>query len=65
MYLADMRALPTTAPKVFNEFVAGRLSIERTEGKFKHVNPIAKVSGGSAYLHLRVVYVLFVAQGSV
>ena len=53
--LADIRALPTTAPEVFNEFVAGRFSIKRTEGKFKqmatnqaleHVNRIAKVSGG-------------------
>ena len=55
VYLADMRALPTTAPEVFNEFVAGRFSIKRTEGKFKqvaidhaleHINRIAKMSGG-------------------
>ena len=55
VYMADMRALPTTAPEVFNEFVAGRFSIKITDGKFKqlatdqaleHVNRIAKVSGG-------------------
>jgi hypothetical protein len=54
VYLADIRALPTIAPDVFNEFVAGRFLIKRTEGKFKHVatdqalkriNRIANVSG--------------------
>ena len=34
VYLADMKALPTTAPEVFNEFVAGRFTIKRTEGRF-------------------------------
>lgn len=55
VYLADMMALPTTAPEVHREFIAGCFSIKRTEGKFKqvasdqaleHVNRIAKVSGG-------------------
>ena len=55
VYLADMKALPTTAPEVFNEFVADRFTIKRTEGRFKqvaidqvleHINRIAKVNGG-------------------
>jgi hypothetical protein len=50
-----MRAIPTTAPEVFSEFVAGRFSVKRTQWKFKqvasdqareHVNKVAKVSGG-------------------
>lgn len=55
VYLADMRALPITAPEVHREFVAGRFSIKRNKGMFnqvasdqalEHVNRIAKVSGG-------------------
>lgn len=55
VYLADMKALPSSAPEVFREFVAGKFSVKRTDGKFRqiatdqaleHVNRIAKVSGG-------------------
>ena len=50
-----MRNLVTTAPKVHDEFMAGKFSVNRTDTKFcqiptdqtlQHINQVAKVSGG-------------------
>ena len=37
VYLADMKALPKTAPNFFNEFMMGKFVVKRSEHRFNEV----------------------------
>ena len=55
IYLADMLALPDTAPYVYKEFMEGNFVVKETEALFnqlspdmalEHINKLCKISGG-------------------